>query len=451
MLDRVHRALFGDSHALETLERARRDGTRDSVDALADCLGRYAARDCRLAACMLDFWGLLDRGNEFQYTRPGTQDVKAAGDTFAAAGRQPSPEPAVRPDTGVSGAPGAADSDSAVYPGAWPRRTPEKTLLDIATTLVYMVFFPIPVYAIVESFIGGWGVGGVVIGGIFGAVPAIIVWARLHDAAWLEYSGGLLSWRGSVPWAPRMRPGRIRSIRWPVRNTIHRRHLEIELTDGRKIAVHPGYGLMEFINAVQQGDPLVRVEIRPGKWWQPGSWWMFPRPDSGLDLLAREITGYRAFQAMKRVVTALYAVGVALCALGVVTIVVLDVVGVRETFGTLRGYLAEARLPRGYHLAAQRQLGSDCRNTCSVTQTWVWVSPAPRTTSASCADAEHAMSGVSPEPVLNSPLPPGEACDYSAFPDTLFPPGQGKPTVDAIVTHTKSGQIVMRLVAAYHD
>jgi hypothetical protein len=107
MLDRVHHAFLGDSHALETLERARRDGTQDSVDALAAHLARYAARDRKLAAYMLDFRGLLDPGNEFRYTGPGTQDVKTARDAFAAGGRRPGRESPARRNTGASRAPGA--------------------------------------------------------------------------------------------------------------------------------------------------------------------------------------------------------------------------------------------------------------------------------------------------------------------------------------------------------
>jgi hypothetical protein len=107
MLDRVHRAFVGDSRALESLERARRDGTQDSVDALAGHLVRYAACDRRLAGYMLDFRGLLGPGNEIQYTGPRTEDVRAAGDAFVPGGRRPGREPAVRRNAGVSGAPGA--------------------------------------------------------------------------------------------------------------------------------------------------------------------------------------------------------------------------------------------------------------------------------------------------------------------------------------------------------
>jgi hypothetical protein len=103
MLDRVHRAFLGDSHALEALECARRDGTQDWVDGLAGHLVRHAARDRKLAAYMLDFRGLLDQGNEFQYTASRTQDVKTAGDAFAVGSR----EPAVRRNAEVSQPPGA--------------------------------------------------------------------------------------------------------------------------------------------------------------------------------------------------------------------------------------------------------------------------------------------------------------------------------------------------------
>lgn len=102
---------------------------------------------------------------------------------------------------------------------------------------------------------------------------------------------------------------------------------------------------MDISNAVQQGDPSVRVDIQPGRWW------MLPHPDSGVQRLARKITGHRAFQAMGTVVTALCGVG-----------------------GSVRLFCSAGR---------------------------------------------------------------------------VFRPGQGKPTLDAIVTHTSRGQIEITLVAAY--
>jgi hypothetical protein len=60
---------------------------------------------------------------------------------------------------------------------------------------------------------------------------------------------------------------------------------------------------MDIINAVQQRDPSVLVEIRPD------AWWMLPHPDSGLHRLARTITGHRALQAIRKIVTALSTLG----------------------------------------------------------------------------------------------------------------------------------------------
>jgi hypothetical protein len=135
MLDRVHRAFLGDSHALETLERARRDGAQDSVNKLADLLVRYAARDGKLAACMLDFRGLLDPGNDFQYTGPGTQDVNAAGDAFVAGGREPGREPAVGRNAGVSGAPGAEPGERSLIHYLEDRSSAKRLPVEIAELL----------------------------------------------------------------------------------------------------------------------------------------------------------------------------------------------------------------------------------------------------------------------------------------------------------------------------
>jgi hypothetical protein len=62
------------------------------------------------------------------------------------------------------------DSDCVVYPGVWPRRTPDRTLLDTAATLFYMVFAAIPGYLFLASFIEGWGFGAVFLGGLFATV-----------------------------------------------------------------------------------------------------------------------------------------------------------------------------------------------------------------------------------------------------------------------------------------
>lgn len=66
MLDRVHRAFLGDSQALEALERARRDGTTESVDSLAGQLALHAARDRGLAAHLLEFRALLGEDDDGQ-------------------------------------------------------------------------------------------------------------------------------------------------------------------------------------------------------------------------------------------------------------------------------------------------------------------------------------------------------------------------------------------------
>ena len=76
---------------------------------------------------------------------------------------------------------------------------------------------------------------------IFGILWSVgygfITWTYLHLASRLEFSDGCLSWRCSLPWSPRMRPGRVRAIRWPA--SPRSRYAGIELDDGRKLSVLP--------------------------------------------------------------------------------------------------------------------------------------------------------------------------------------------------------------------
>ncbi len=103
---------------------------------------------------------------------------------------------------------------------------------------------------------------------------------------------------------------------------------------------------------------------------------------------------------------------------------------------------------------AEHEAGTRCAHDgCSLTQTWTWAPSSGRTRSAACHDAYHAMtaafSGVEP----NSPVPANAACDYYTIVSSLFHPGQGKRTVEAIVqtgkAHTNKG-FVVQLVAVYY-
>jgi NB-ARC domain len=86
MFGLVYRTFLGDDGALESLKRARRDGTPDSVEELADYLSQYAARNPELADYVLEFKGLLDSRNGVKRVGPDVQDVKAERDAYVAGG-----------------------------------------------------------------------------------------------------------------------------------------------------------------------------------------------------------------------------------------------------------------------------------------------------------------------------------------------------------------------------
>ena len=81
-----------------------------------------------------------------------------------------------------------------------------------------------------------------------------------HLASRLEFTGGSLSWRGSLPWSPMARPGRVTAIRWPA--SARSRYVRNEFDDGRKLSVLPRRGLMEFISGVHEAEPAIVVDLR---------------------------------------------------------------------------------------------------------------------------------------------------------------------------------------------
>jgi hypothetical protein len=198
---------------------------------------------------------------------------------------------------------------------------------------------------------------------VFGILVAVvygsITWNSFHLASRLEFSNGRLSWRSSLPWSPRMRPGRARAIRWPA--SPRSRYVRVELDDGRKLSVLRRRGLMEFINRVHDAEPAIVVDVRPS---DRESKWMNAQPTGYIQQRAQAVVGHRSFRVP-------YSIAVSVLLLGVVTEFVLLGIGGQENFQTLRSDLANVRLPSGYRLATEHQAGTDCAHKqCSLTQTW---------------------------------------------------------------------------------
>lgn len=302
------------------------------------------------------------------------------------------------------------------------------------------------------AFFGVISIAAVAVGVVAGSAPPVIfgifvsgaygsiIWNWFHLASRLEFSDGCLSWWCSLPWSPRMRPGRVTAIRWPA--SARGRYLGIELDDGRKLLVRPGPGLMEFITGVQQAEPLIVVDLRPGG---RGSKWMNAEPAGYLRQRVRAVGGHRS-------VRILVAIIASLAQLGVVADMGLTLTGPQETFQTLHSDLAHVRLPSGYHLAAQHQAGTDCHDQCSITQTWAWAADSQRTRSAVCTDVYHAMTSAFSGVDSNSPIPADDACDYFAILGDLLHPGQGKRSVEAFVQtgqNRTSDGFLIELTASY--
>ncbi len=184
---------------------------------------------------------------------------------------------------------------------------------------------------------------------IFGTLWAVgwgyIYWRLFHLASRLEFTGGCLSWRGSMAWSPAMRPGRVKAIRWPASRRSE--HVGIELDDGRKVAVRPGLGLMEFIHRVQEADPDIDVDVRPSG---QAAIRMNMEPLGFTEQRGLVGGNNRAFRRSFSVVMVL-ALLVAAVETG------LTLTGPQKNFHTLRSDLAHVHLPAGYRLIATRQAG----------------------------------------------------------------------------------------------
>jgi hypothetical protein len=298
---------------------------------------------------------------------------------------------------------------------------PEVMLLKAAAGLFYISFGALALVLIVGGAVSGTA-APVVFGILVAVIYGSITWNAFHLASRLEFSDGRLSWESSLPWSLRTRPGRVRAIRWPASS--RSRYVRIELDDGRKLFVLPRRGLMEFINSVHDVEPAILVDVRTG---DRNSKWMTAVPAGYLRKRAKSAAGHRSFRIA-------VSMTVSLLLLGLVAEFTLTGIGGQENFRTLRNDLANVRLPPGYGLVTEHQVGTDCAHEqCSLTQTWRWAPSGGRTTSAACSDVFHAMTSAFSGVDSNSPVAPKAACDYYAVLGSVFHPGQGKRTVEAIV------------------
>ncbi len=333
-----------------------------------------------------------------------------------------------------------AAADDISYPAGPAWRGPEAMLLKAAASVFHISFGVLAVVSIIGGVTSG-SAAPVVFGILVAVVYGSITWNTFHLASRLEFSNGRLSWRSSLPWLPRMRPGRVRAIRWPASS--RSRYVRIELDDGRKLSVLPRRGLMEFINRIHDVEPAIVVDVRPG---DRKSKWMNAQPAGYIRQRAQAVAGHRSFRIP-------FSIAVSVLLLGIVAEFVLLGIGGQENFETLRSDLASVHLPSGYRLATEHQAGTDCAHEqCSLTQTWRWAPSSGRTKSATCSDVFHAMTSAFSGADSNSPVPANAACDYYTVLESLFHPGQGKRTVEAIV---KTGQaqthevFLVELIASY--
>jgi hypothetical protein len=315
-----------------------------------------------------------------------------------------------------------AAADHLSYPARAAWRDPEMVLLNTAVSMLYASFGVLAVVLIVAGTV--YGSPGIVVFGILVAVAiGYITWNGLHTPSRLEFSNGRLSWWSSLPWSPRMRPGRVRAIRWPI--SPRGRYVQIELDDGRKVSVLPRPGVMEFINSVHDVEPTIAVDVRPD--WRKNKWMSASAEPTGyIQRRLRAVVNHRSFRIA-------YSVVVSLLVLGVVAELGLGLIGPQENFQTLRSDLAKVHLPSGYRLVNSHQEGHCAHKRCSLTQTWTWVPTNERTKTAICSEVRHAMISAFSDVQSNSPVPANASCDYFTELSNLLHPGQGERMVEAIV------------------
>jgi hypothetical protein len=273
-----------------------------------------------------------------------------------------------------------AAPDRLIYPASPAWRGPEMVLLNSVVSVFAGSFGVVGIVAVVGGLVSG-SAAPVLFGIFWSVIYGFIGRTYLHLASRLEFADGVLAWRCSLPWSPRMRPGRVRAFRWPASS--RSRYAGIELDDGRKLLVLPRPGLMEFIDGVRDADPAIVVEVRTGNRWS--------------QRMSVEPMGYVRQRLVaagaRRRLRIYHSVLVSLVLLGVVAELSLTLIGPQENFQTLRSDLAKVHLPSGYRLISTRQAGTDCAHEqCSLTQTWAWMPTSGRTSNAACTDVQHAMT-----------------------------------------------------------
>ena len=332
----------------------------------------------------------------------------------------------------------SSDNDRLIYSAAPFWRGPEAVLFNTAASVFFAAFIVPGIAAIVGGIVSG-SAAAVFFGIFWSVIYGFIVWTYLHLASRLEFTGGCLSWRCSLPWYPAMRAGRVSAVRWPASR--RSRYVRIELDDGRKVLALPGPGLMEFINGVHAAVPTIAVDVRQGDLG-----WARAERASYIQQRMRAAGGHRSFRIAVSVV-------VSVILLAVAAELTLTMIGAQENVQTLRSDLAKVRLPSGYHLVTTRQAGADCADgLCSLTQTWAWAPRSGRSSSAACADIQHALASAFSRADSNTPIPANAACDYYAVLGDLLHPGQGKRTVEAIVLTCQTpaaGDCIVELTASY--
>lgn len=331
------------------------------------------------------------------------------------------------------------DNNRVVYPATRQWRGPETVLLNTAVS-VYVAAFAVPGAAALAGGVASGSAAPVIFGVFWSVGYGFIVWTWLHLASRLEFSDGCLSWRCSLPWSPRMRPGRVSAVRWPASR--RSRYVRIQLDDGRKVLVLPGPGLLEFINAVGEAEPAVVIDVRPDDRRR----WGRAKRAGYIQQRVRAAGAHRSFRIA-------FSVAASLVLLGIAAEIVLTLIGAQENFRALRGDLAKVQLPPGYHLVTTRQAGTDCASgQCSIIQTWAWTPSSGHGSPAVCADVQQTLASAFSRVDPNSPLPANATCDYYAILGDLLHPGQGKRTVEAIVPACQApatGQCIIKLTASY--
>lgn len=331
------------------------------------------------------------------------------------------------------------DNNRVVYPATRPWRGPETVLLNTAMS-AYLAAFAVPGVAALAGGVASGNAASVIFGIFWSVVYGFIVWTSLHLASRLEFSDGCLSWRCSLPWSPRMRPGRISAIRWPASR--RSRYVRIQLDGGRKVLVLPGPGLMEFIDAVREAAPAIVIDVRPDDRRR----WGRAKRAGYIQQRVRAAGAHRSFRIAFSVVTSLVLLGIA-------AEIIMTLIGAQENFQTLRGDLAKVHLPPGYDLVTTRHAGTGCAGgQCSITQTWAWTPSSGHGSPAACADAQQALAFAFSRADSNSPVAANAACDYYAILGDLLHPGQGKRTVEAVVPACQApatGLCIIKVTASY--